>query len=283
VKSLVWYVPEAFDEAGYDVPQTMEEMKALTRRIADEGRMPWCIGIGSAAATGWPATDWVEDMMLRTQPPEVYDDWVSNAMSFDDPRVVAAIEEYGWFARNPDFVQGGGGTVAATDFRDSVLGLFALPPECYMHRQASFIPNFFPDGTELGTDVDFFYFPAYAGKDLGKPVLGSGGMVTITRDAPVARAFIEFLKMPVAHEIFMAQGNFLTPHLGANDAAYANATQRALGRILTDATTFRFDGSDLMPGEIGTSAFWEAMVDYTTGTPAEEVTDMVQERWDSIR
>jgi len=283
VKSLVWYVPEAFDEAGYDVPQTMEEMKALTRRIADEGRMPWCIGIGSAAATGWPATDWVEDMMLRTQPPEVYDDWVSNAMSFDDPRVVAAIEEYGWFARNPDFVQGGGRTVAATDFRDSVLGLFALPPECYMHRQASFIPNFFPDGTELGTDVDFFYFPAYAGKDLGKPVLGSGGMVTITRDAPVARAFIEFLKMPVAHEIFMAQGNFLTPHLGANDAAYANATQRALGRILTDATTFRFDGSDLMPGEIGTSAFWEAMVDYTTGTPAEEVTDMVQERWDSIR
>ncbi len=283
VKSLVWYVPEAFEEAGYAVPQSMEEMKALTEQIVADGATPWCIGIGSAAATGWPATDWVEDMMLRTQSPEVYDAWVSNDMPFDDPRVVEAIEEYGWFARNPDFVQGGGRTVAATDFRDSVLGLFALPPECYMHRQASFIPNFFPDGVDLGADVDFFYFPAYAGKDLGKPVLGSGGLVTITRDAPVARAFIEFLKTPVAHEIFMAQGNFLTPHLGANDATYANETQRALGAILTDATTFRFAGSDLMPGEIGTSAFWNAMVDYTTGTPAEDVTRDVQERWGSIR
>ncbi|MGS4945486.1 ABC transporter substrate-binding protein [Meridianimarinicoccus sp. RP-17] len=283
VKSLVWYVPEAFEEAGYAVPRSMEDLKALTEQIVADGGTPWCIGIGSAAATGWPATDWVEDMMLRTQPPEVYDAWVANDMPFDDPRVVAAIEEYGWFARNPDFVEGGGRTVAATDFRDSVLGLFSFPPDCLLHRQASFIPNFFPEGVELGTDVDFFYFPAYAGKDLGRPVLGSGGLVTITRDAPVARAFIEFLKTPVAHEIFMAQGNFLTPHLGANDATYANETQRAMGQILTDATTFRFDASDLMPGEIGTSAFWNAMVEYTTGTPAEEVTRAVQDRWDSIR
>jgi alpha-glucoside transport system substrate-binding protein len=283
VKSLVWYVPAIFEEFGYEVPETMEDLKALTEQIAADGGTPWCIGIGSAAATGWPATDWVEDMMLRTQPPEVYDAWVSNDMPFDDPRVVEAIEEYGWFARNPDFVEGGGRTVAATDFRDSVLGLFSFPPECLLHRQASFIPNFFPEGTELGTDVDFFYFPAYAGKDLGKPVLGSGGLVTITNDAPVARAFMEFLKTPIAHEVFMAQGNFLTPHLGANDATYLNETQRALGQILTEATTFRFDGSDLMPGEIGTSAFWNAMVDYTTGTSAEDVTESVQERWESMR
>ncbi|MBJ3764233.1 carbohydrate ABC transporter substrate-binding protein [Maribius pontilimi] len=283
VKSLVWYSPDAFDEASYAIPQSMEELKALSERIVADGGTPWCIGLASGAATGWPATDWVEDMMLRTQPPEVYDDWITNAMPFDDPRVVAAIEEYGYFARNPDFVQGGPDAVAGTDFRDSVLGLFQFPPDCYMHRQASFIPNFFPDGTELGTDVDFFYFPAYAGKDLGKPVLGSGGLVTITNDAPIARAFIEFLKTPVAHEIFMAQGNFLTPHLGVNTDAYANETQAALGAILTDATTFRFDGSDLMPGEIGTAAFWTGMVDYTTGASAEEVAADIQARWESIR
>ena len=152
-----------------------------------------------------------------------------------------------------------------------------------MHRQGYVIPNFFPGGPELGTDVDFFYFPAYEGKDLGKPVLGSGGLVTITDDAPIARAFIEFLKTPIAHEIFMAQGNFLTPHLGANGETYANETQRALGEILTDATTFRFDGSDLMPGEIGTAAFWTGMVSYTTGTPAEEVATSIQRRWDTIQ
>ncbi len=95
VKSLVWYIPENFEDAGYEVPETMEELKALTEQIAADGETPWCIGLGSGGATGWPATDWVEDLMLRTQPPEVYDEWVSNEMPFNDPRVVEAIDEFG--------------------------------------------------------------------------------------------------------------------------------------------------------------------------------------------
>jgi alpha-glucoside transport system substrate-binding protein len=283
VKSLVWYSPDAFDEMGYEVPETMEELKALTDQIVADGGTPWCIGLGSAAATGWPATDWVEDMMLRTQPPEVYDRWVTNEMPFDDPAVIRAIEEYGYFARNDEYVAGGAEGVATTDFRDSPDGLFEFPPECYMHKQASFIPNFFPEDVEVGVDADFFYFPAYERQDLGKPILGSGGLNAIASDAPVARAFLEFLKTPFAHEIAIAQGQFLTPHLEANPEAYATDTQRSLGDILTSATTFRFDGSDLMPGEIGTSAFWTAMVDYTTGTSAEEAARSVQQRWDTIK
>ncbi|SUZ33212.1 hypothetical protein ROE7235_02981 [Roseibaca ekhonensis] len=171
VKSLVWYVPENFEDLGYDVPDSMEGLRALTEQMVADDVTPWCIGIGSGAATGWPATDWVEDLLLRTQPPEVYDDWVTNQIAFDDPRIVAAIEEFGWFARNDAFVSGGASAVAATDFRDSPLGLFSAPPQCMMHRQASFIPAFFPDGTNVGEDVDFFYFPAYESAELGNPVL----------------------------------------------------------------------------------------------------------------
>ncbi|SEN93582.1 ABC transporter substrate-binding protein [Palleronia pelagia] len=283
VKSLVWYSPENFDEAGYDIPQSMEELKALTQQIVDDGGTPWCIGLGSGAATGWPATDWVEEFVLRTQPPEVYDQWVTNEIPFDDPRIVAAIEEYGWFARNDDFVPQDAAAVATSDFRDSPAGLFSFPPECYMHRQASFIPNFFPEEVEVGTDVDFFYFPAYADRDLGQPILGSGGVISVTSDREIAQAFIEFLKLPTAHEIQISQGQFLTPHLGANTDAYANDTQAAQGEILTNATTFRFDGSDLMPGEIGTSAFWQGMVDYQTGASAEDVAAEIQNRWSQIR
>lgn len=185
VKSLVWYVPETFEDFGYDIPQSMEELKALTDQMVADGNTPWCIGLGSGGATGWPATDWVEDMMLRTQDPGVYDQWVSNEIPFTDPRVVNAIEEFGYFARNDDYVSGGAGAVASTDFRDSPKGLFASPPQCLMHRQASFIPAFFPEGTEVGLDADFFYFPAYAEKDLGSPVLGAG---TLCRSPTTARA-----------------------------------------------------------------------------------------------
>ncbi len=124
--------------------------------------------------------------MLRTQPPDVYDAWVTNEMPFNDPRVIAAIEEFGMFAKNDAMVAGGAGAVASTDFRDSPTGLFSSPPQCYMHRQASFIPAFFPEGTEIGEDADFFYFPSFASKDLGNPVLGGGTLMAVT-DASLMR------------------------------------------------------------------------------------------------
>jgi len=283
VKSLVWYVPENFEDAGYEVPQTMEELIALSEQIVADGETPWCIGLGSGAATGWPATDWVEDIMLRTQEPSVYDAWVANEIPFNDERVVNAIETFGMFARTEGWVQGGPGAVATTDFRDSPTGLFASPPGCYMHRQASFIPAFFPEGTEVGVDADFFYFPSFEGEDLGNPVLGGGTLMAITDPNEATMAFMEFLQTPFAHEIMMTQGGFLTPHSGVNLDAYATGVEAGQGEILLNATTFRFDASDLMPGAIGAGSFWTGMVDFAGGESAGAVATSIQESWDALQ
>jgi alpha-glucoside transport system substrate-binding protein len=283
VKSLVWYSPENFEDAGYEVPATMEDLKALTDKIVADGGTPWCIGLGSGGATGWPATDWVEDMMLRTQSPATYDAWVKNELPFNSPEVIGAIEEFGYFARNDAYVAGGAGAVASTDFRDSPKGLFASPPQCYMHRQASFIPAFFPEGTQVGTDADFFYFPAYAGKDLGAPVLGAGTLWAITKDSPEAHALIEFLQTPQAHEIWMARGGFLTPHKGVDSSKFSDAPTAKMNDILLGATTFRFDGSDLMPGGVGAGSFWTGMVDYAGGKDAAAVAAEIQSSWDALK
>jgi alpha-glucoside transport system substrate-binding protein len=283
VKSLVWYSPENFEDAGYEVPETMEDLIALSEQIVADGGTPWCIGLGSGGATGWPATDWVEDMMLRTQPPEVYDAWVSNELPFDSPEVVNAIEQFGMFARNDAWVAGGSGAVATTDFRDSPRGLFDSPPQCYMHRQASFIPAFFPEGTEVGADADFFYFPAYASEDLGSPVLGAGTLWAITNPNDAAFELIEFLKTPEAHEIWMGLGGFLTPHTGVDNAAFGDPTLANMNDILLNATTFRFDASDLMPGAVGAGSFWTGMVDYAGGADAAEVAAQIQSSWDSVQ
>ena len=283
LKSLVWYNPENFEDLGYEVPQTMEELKALTEKMAADGNTPWCIGLGSGGATGWPATDWVEDLMLRTQEPAVYDKWVSNEIKFDDPAVVGAIEEFGWFARNDAYVSGGAGAVASTDFRDSPKGLFSSPPQCLMHRQASFIPAFFPEGTEMGLDADFFYFPAYAEKGLGNPVLGAGTVWSITKDSTGAQALMSFLQSPIAHEVWMAQQGFLTPLKGVNTDLYATDTLKKMGEILLSADTFRFDASDLMPGGVGAGSFWTGMVDYAGGKPAAEVAAEIQSSWDALK
>jgi alpha-glucoside transport system substrate-binding protein len=135
----------------------------------------------------------------------------------------------------------------------------------------------------VGQDADFFYFPAYAGKDLGKPVLGAGTSFMVMSDNPAAMELIKFLETPIAHEVWMAQSGFLTPHKGVNVDAYANDVLKKQGQMLLDATTFRFDASDLMPGGVGAGTFWTGMVDYVSGKDAATVTAEIQKSWDALK
>ena len=285
VKSLVWYSPEQFEDNGYEIPATMEELIALSDQMVADGNTPWCIGIESGGATGWTATDWMEDIMLRTASPQTYDAWVSNDLPFNAPEVINAMNVWGSISRNDAYVAGGSAAVATTFFGDAPKGLFTSPASCMMHRQASFIPQFFPnEGQELvDGEADFFYFPPFASEDLGNPVLGAGTLWAMASDSPATRAFFEFMKEPSAQESWMMQGGFLTPHLGVDASAYQNDAQRGQGEILANATTFRFDASDLMPGAIGAGAFWTEMTAYANGQDAQTTADNIQAAWDAIK
>ena len=101
VKSTVWYSPAAFEEGGYEVPETLEELTALSDQIVADGGTPWCAGIESGVATGWPITDWFEDFMLRINGPEVYDQWVNHEIPFNDPKVKAVADAVGSYPQEP--------------------------------------------------------------------------------------------------------------------------------------------------------------------------------------
>ena len=153
VKSLVWYPKQDFEDLGLAIPETWDELLALTDELVGMGVTPWCIGIESGSATGWVVTDWIEDIMLRTTSPENYDAWTRGELAFSSPEVKNAFEMAGEIFFNPDYVLGGTTGILTTAFGDSPTGLFD-PRSCYLHRQASFIPSFFPEGVEVGVDVD---------------------------------------------------------------------------------------------------------------------------------
>ena len=150
VKSFVWYSPKMFQEKGWTVPTTWDEMVALSDTIAGTGMKPWCAGIGSGEATGWPATDWLEDVMLRENGADVYDQWVNHEIPFDDPKVAQALDRVGNILKNDKYVNGGFGdvkSIATTTFQDG--GLPILDGKCAMHRQASFYAANWPEGTDV--------------------------------------------------------------------------------------------------------------------------------------
>jgi len=274
LKSLVWYSPAAFEAGGYEVPTTWDEMIALSDQIVADGGTPWCLGIESGAASGWPATDWIEDIMLRTAGSDVYDQWVNHEIPWTDPAVKTAWEYFGQIATNEDYVWGGTVGVNSTYFGDSPVPIFEDPPGCYMHRQASFITSFFPEGV-TAEDYSAFPFPeidpAY-----GIPALGAGDVLVMLNDTPEARAFMQYLATPPPHESWAAAGGFLSPHRGVSLDIYPDDIARLQAETLAGAEVFRFDGSDLMPAAIGAGTFWTGTVDYVAGDDLDMVLETIE-------
>jgi len=267
LKSLVWYSPKAFTAAGYTVPTTWEEMIALSDKMAADGNSPWAIGLESGGASGWAGTDWIEDIMLRTVEPEVYDLWVSHGISWVDDRVQRAFELFGQIALNEEYVYGGPNAVLTINFGDSPDALFTTPPNAYMHRQATFIKSFILDhfpNLVPGVDFDFFPFPPID-PQYGIPALGAADMFAMFNDTPEARAFMQYIVTPEAQEIWVGELGKLSANKRINPAAYPDDLTRKAAKILSEASTFRFDGSDLMPSAVGAGSFWTGILDYVSG------------------
>jgi alpha-glucoside transport system substrate-binding protein len=269
-KSLVWYPKKAFDEAGYKIPTTWEELTALEDQIVADGSSPWCVGIESGTATGWPATDWMEEVMLRTTSLENYDNWSFPAdpakrLPFTSPEVKHAAEVLGdiWFKDN--YVAGGRASIASTFFGDAPTPMFADPPKCYMHKQGNFITSFFPETAKAGEDYDFFYLPPIDEK-YGKPFLVAGDIYAIFNDRPEVRAVLDFFTRGESLKTWLATGGALSPHNDAQLDWYGSPVEKGIAKLVSEATAVRFDGSDLMPGAVGSGTFWKGMTDWVSGT-----------------
>ncbi|MDX1663662.1 MAG: ABC transporter substrate-binding protein [Candidatus Promineifilaceae bacterium] len=278
VKSLVWYPADDFAEAGYEIPDTWDELIALSDQIVADGGTPWCIGIESSGATGWVATDWIEDIMLRTQPPEVYDQWVAGELDFDSPEVRNAIETMGEIWMNEDYVLGGTTGIQTTPFGDAPTPMFDDPPSCWLHRQASFIPAFFPDDVEIGEEVDFFYFPLID-PEFGEPVLTAGDIFVMFNDEPAVRAVMAYLSTGASTEQWVRAGGFVAPHKDAEVEWYTTDVDRRFFEILQNASVTRFDASDQMPGAVGSGAFWTQITNWVGGEDLDSVLPAIDAAW----
>ena len=283
LKSIVWYNTSIFESGGYAVPESQEELRALTIQMITDGVTPLCVGIESGPATGWTFTDWMEDLILRMLDENVYDQWVAGEIKFADPRIVGVAELVLQLWNGPGVVYAAGGSIAATPFGDNGEPLVA--GDCAMHRQASFYAAFLPEGTTVGPgqDIDVFYFPAVAAKG-NRPVLTAGTYVSAFRDAPEVWAVMEFMGSAQYAEVRQAaqsarkgggQSGFLSANLDQDLSVY-NDLERSFVEILQTASPARFDGSDLMPAAVGAGTFW------TEGTSAVNGDKTVAEAFAAI-
>lgn len=280
LKSVVWYPKKAWKKAGWKIPKTWDELKKLCDDMVAKGDTPWTVGIESGGATGWVATDWIEDIMLRTAGPEVYDEWVTHKIPFNDPAVKKAAELMGemWFTKG--YVYGGRVNIPTLNFGDAPKVMFDDPPKAWMHRQGNFITNFFPQEVQdnLDEEVGVFAFPSIDPK-WGTPVLGGGDVFVAFNDRPEIHEFMYYLTTSEAGEAWMKIGGALFAYKDQNLNLYPTQINKELAKILINAKVFRFDGSDLMPSVVGSGSFWKEMVNYVTGKNLDKVLADIEKSW----
>jgi alpha-glucoside transport system substrate-binding protein len=279
IKSLVWYSPKAFADKGYAIPQSIEELTALSDKIVADGGTPWCIGAESGVATGWVLTDWMEDFFLRTNGEKVYDQWINHEIPFNDPKVVAVVDAVGAFVKNADYLGGEDNVkaIATTRFQDG--GLPILDGSCFMHRQASFYSGIWPEGTKVGADgdVNVFYLPSPAGGP--KYMLGAGDIYAAGTDKPETMDVLLYTGSTDYQAQEIALRGDLSPNKNIDTAAIADPFVKTLAELQKSADVFRFDGSDLMPGAVGAGTFWTEVTAWVIGGSTEDFVNNVEKSW----
>lgn len=285
VKGFVWYSPAKFKEWGVAVPTTWDEMLAVTKTIQEKtGTAPWCAGFGSGDATGWPGTDWVEDLVLRQAGPDTYDKWVANKIPFTDPAIKKAFDTVGEILQNPAYVNATFGDVKTIN--SVPFGDVATPVAngtCALTHQASFFDGFLTDaGGTVGPDADVWAFITPPIKKGGQAVTGGGEIVGAFSDDADTQKVLEYLSSSDWANSRVALGGVISANKGLDASKATSPILQQAIKILQDSkTTFRFDGSDLMPGAVGSGTFWKGIVSWINGTPTDEVLTGIEAGWPS--
>ncbi len=283
VKSLVWYSPVAFARHGWTVPRTWAELMTLSRRIASDGEHPWCAGIDSGHSTGWPVTDWIEDILLRTQPPGVYDAWVAHRLPFNDPRVVSAVHQVGEILRDPRYVNGGFGdvhSIAVTSWQDGGLPVVDSG-DCSLYHLGSFYANDWPSGTLINPSQEVYAFVLPSMNGQTQPLVVAGEFMTAFNDDPATRAVQQYLASSDFAQTKARRGGWVSINNGVTEADLPDPLGRLVLTLLRDPhRLMRFDGSDQMPSAVGTGTFWsEATRWISTGESDQAFCTAVEQSW----
>jgi alpha-glucoside transport system substrate-binding protein len=255
IKGLIWYDPKTVDFSS-NAPATWDALTAAIAANKSKAAAPWCLGVESGAASGWPGTDWIEDIVLRQAGADVYNQWWQGKVKWSDPAIKAAFQTFGQVVAQS---YGGATAINATNFANAGDPLFKTPPGCLFLHQASFITGLGAFKTsKSGTDYNFFPFPDINTQFTGA-VEGSGDLFGMFHNTPASQSLMAYLVTAPAQDIWVKAGGAISANKNATD--YPDDISKRSAQLLASAKIFVFDASDLMPTAMN-NEFWADIVKY---------------------
>jgi alpha-glucoside transport system substrate-binding protein len=252
-KSTVWYKPKSFQENGFEVPTDWNGLIEITKQYKAKGKTPWAVG-AQGDDNSWTLTDWFEQIYVRQAGPEKYSQlFETGEVPFNDPTVKAALNEMVKIV-NDQYVAGGIDTALGISFVDGIGRVFGKSPKAEMYYEGGFVGGIaigdVNSSLKPGVDIDFFEFPQFSPDNAGL-VVGSGDVAAAFVNNEDVQKLMEYLASPEAGRIWVSTGAIASPNEGVTEDAYPNDLVSKEAKQLQEAETFRFDGSDLLPGTLG--------------------------------
>ena len=264
LKGLIWYDPKNFQAKGYNIPNSWQSLLDLQSQIKSSGTTPWCVALESGAASGWPGSDWVKEIVLSQSGPTVYDNWWQGKQKWTSPEIKNAWQTWGTIlGANDSNVYGGAKNMTATNFADGGTPMFQSPPKCYMHNQASFITSFFQSANaslQPVTDFNFFPLPDITPQYAGAHVV-AGDAWSMFHDTPQARQMIKYLSTAAAQAIWVKRGGKISPNNQVTSDTYPDPLSKSTASILVATKIAKYDAGDLMPADMK-NAYWAAVLQF---------------------
>lgn len=279
IKSLVWYSPANFEAFDFEPPTTWSEFEDFLQMLNDETDIaPLSMGFESGGATGWAATDFIQDLLLRMQGTDFVSGLITGETDWNDPAMIDTWNMYvNWVE---EYNAGGTDGALTTAFRDAILMPFQDPPEAWMVKQSGFAgssviaPNF--EGFEYGTDYAFFVLPSPEGQTAAMQV--GGDFMGVFNNTPAVQALMTYLSSPAGASAWAQAGFDLTPNNTVNTDDYPSELNQDKADALANAPDVSFDVGDALPAEVGQAEF-EGITEAVGGGNVEEILDGIEETY----
>ncbi|KAA6223705.1 hypothetical protein CP973_18860 [Streptomyces albofaciens JCM 4342] len=250
-------------QRSYWVPVRVDLKSIVWSRPHDPrtARNPrWCLGMASEATSGWPGTDWIEDLLLQKSGPAVYDEWATGALPWTSAPVRRA-----WQAWRDLLAEDGpkaAENAISTPFDDLGGGRYGLlnTGRCTLEHQGSFIRRHYADDVLPAPTHRFV--PGLPADRRAYEV--SGDMAAVFRPGEAAW---ELLKALTSHPARAEWARLASPGErpffsdGSTGEGQLSASTAAVQKLFSAADKVCFDASDAMPPTLR-GAFQRAVLEF---------------------
>jgi alpha-glucoside transport system substrate-binding protein len=259
VKGLLWYNKKVYTGAA---PATFDDLLAIDPTKYGAQKL-FCAGLESGDASGWPASDQIDNIIMRQNDAKFYTDWINGKVKFSDPQIKLGYQTY-LKEVSASTVYGGPNTVLNTNFGKAGDPLFKQPAGCLFLEQATFIPSFFTQdfpslNLQAGTDFDFFPHPSMGVSAGDGNVNGFYDQFAMYNDTPAARKLMQYMATAPAQQIWADDGGTLAAIKSIN---YKDPVFKRAADVASSAKNLLVTAGDFMPSDMQ-HAFWKSLLNVT--------------------